>query len=552
MSRPGNSVGSSMIRRARRLILWFGVAALLCVACAGAGFAYYALVAMPVASSPLQFSIRAGSSLRGAARQMAAAGVLRYPELFVLLARIRGQEGSLKAGIYEIESAVSPLALLRKVTEGDYTLVSLTLVEGWTFRQVRDALAAHDGIQHDLRDLPDAEVANRLEIGHSSPEGWFFPDTYFFSHGTSEFRILRRANRLMRDHLAAQWARRATDLPLATPYEALILASIIEKETGRPDERPLIAAVLANRLRRGMKLQTDPTVIYGMGAAFDGNLRKADLLADSAWNTYTRAGLPPTPIAIPGLASLAAAMSPARSDALYFVAKGRGSSVLALVERARPGSDKIPAVGTSLMRGRFITLEGIDGAGKSTHLQWLASRLAARGIEAQITREPGGTAVGERLRSLLLDHAQDLTPETETLLLFGARCEHLARVIRPALERGTWVICDRFTDATYAYQAGGSGVAWKQVEALEQWAHRDLQPDLTLLFDLPPEVARARAGGRSAPDRFEREAEEYFKRVREAYLRRARDCAERIRVIDAAAGILEIQNLLEEIVLSIC
>jgi len=189
----------------------------------------------------------------------------------------------------------------------------------------REALASEPGIHQEIRELADADVAQRLGLEHPSPEGWFFPDTYNFSHGTSDLRILRRAHELMKSHLAAQWEKRAQNLPLASPYEALILASIIEKETGKPDERRLIASVFVNRLRAGMRLQTDPTVIYGLGEAFDGNLRKADLLADTAWNTYTRQGLPPTPIAMPGLASLAAALGPADSDALYFVAKGDGS-----------------------------------------------------------------------------------------------------------------------------------------------------------------------------------------------------------------------------------
>jgi UPF0755 protein len=312
-------------RGATRNLFAFFVAGVVCVAWLGAAFAYYALAEMPVASLPAQFSIKKGSSLRSAAAQMAAAGVLRHPELFVLLGRLMGKATTLKAGFYELDQRVTPLSLLRKITLGDYTLVSVTLVEGWTFRQVRKALAGEAGIQQEIRELSDAEVAQRLGIEHPSPEGWFFPDTYNFNHGTSDLRILSRAHALMKSHLAAQWERRAENLPFASPYEALILASIIEKETAKPDERRLIAAVFVNRLRAGMRLQTDPTVIYGLGEAFDGNLRRADLLADTAWNTYTRQGLPPTPIAMPGLASLAATLTPAASDALYFVAKGDGS-----------------------------------------------------------------------------------------------------------------------------------------------------------------------------------------------------------------------------------
>jgi UPF0755 protein len=212
------------------------------------------------------------------------------------------------------------------VTEGDYAQDVITLVEGWTFQQIRKALDEHPGVRHDTAGLGDAEIVQRLEIAQSSAEGWFFPDTYHFSKGTSDVAILRRAHRLMRATLTQQWEQRLPGLPLATPYEALILASIIEKETGQPSERRMVAAVFVNRLRLGMRLQTDPTVIYGMGTSFDGNLRKRDLAADTPYNTYIRSGLPPTPIALPGLASISAALNPAESDALYFVSRGDGTS----------------------------------------------------------------------------------------------------------------------------------------------------------------------------------------------------------------------------------
>jgi dTMP kinase len=204
------------------------------------------------------------------------------------------------------------------------------------------------------------------------------------------------------------------------------------------------------------------------------------------------------------------------------------------------------------MRGRFITLEGIDGAGKSTHLEWLARLLEGRGIAVRVTREPGGTALGERLRELLLDRDQRLAPETETLLMFAARREHVATVIEPALEAGTWVLCDRFTDASYAYQSGGSGVAWEKIETLEAWAHPGLQPDLTLLFDLSPDIARQRTQQGRAADRFEREEQAYFQRVREAYLRRARAAPGRMRVIDAGASVGAVRKALEDAVADLC
>ena len=303
--------------------------ALLLIACAVLAFgwlAYYAYSDLKPAQTPQQFSLKAGSSLKSATQQMVEVGMLEEPALFVILARLLGKAASIKAGNYEVDRPITPLDLLRKITEGDYTQDVITFVEGWTFRQMRKALDEHPAVRHDTQGLSDADILRRLVFGEPSPEGWFFPDTYHFSRGGSDLAILRRAHRLMRVNLMEQWERRAANLPLATPYEALILASIVEKETGRAAERPLVAAVFVNRLRVGMKLQTDPTVIYGLGEIFDGNLRKRDLVADTPYNTYMREGLPPTPIAMPGLASLSAALNPPKSDALYFVARGDGTS----------------------------------------------------------------------------------------------------------------------------------------------------------------------------------------------------------------------------------
>jgi len=204
------------------------------------------------------------------------------------------------------------------------------------------------------------------------------------------------------------------------------------------------------------------------------------------------------------------------------------------------------------VRGKFITLEGIDGAGKSTHLRWIARFLRRRGLKVKVTREPGGTAVGEKLRRLVLGSKRALHPETETLLMFAARREHLDKVIVPALAAGRWVLCDRFTDATYAYQAAGSGVNWKKIGVLEQWVQEGLQPDLTILFDVSPVVGRRRAGRRKNPDRFEREKGAYYRRVRNAYLRRAHENPRRMRVIDSSRSLSEVDKELEKLLLSYC
>jgi len=312
----------SVVRLIKFLILSGVSVALL----AAAGLYYYAHSELVLKQSPVTFEVQPGSSLKAVATQLAAAGVVEQPELFVLLARLRGDSTKLKAGNYEFGRSLTPLELLNRITRGDVTQVAITFVEGWTFRQIRQALRDHPQVRPETATLTEAELLQKLGIAQPAAEGWFFPDTYYFSEGASDLAILRRAHQLMLRHLEQEWARRAPDLPLQSPTEALILASIVEKETGRPEERGLVAAVFINRLRIGMRLQTDPSVIYGMGDAFDGNIRKRDLSTDTPYNTYTRAGLPPTPIAMPGLDALRATLNPASSDALYFVARGDGTS----------------------------------------------------------------------------------------------------------------------------------------------------------------------------------------------------------------------------------
>lgn len=309
--------------RAIKRLLQLAAAAAFAV---GAWIVVYGYSEIQLKTVPLQFSLNQGSSLRSAARQMQAAGVLDTPWQFEILARVFGDASRIQAGNYELGGNIAPLALLRKITSGDRTEDQVTFVEGWTFGQLRAALDAHPAVKHDTRGLDENAVLARLEIPWPAGEGLFFPDTYYFASGTSDLAILRRAHRTMQSQLDTLWEKRTPGLPFADPYEALILASIVEKETGEPGDRALVAAVFVNRLRLGMKLQTDPTVIYGLGERFNGNLRKRDLLADSPYNTYVRAGLPPTPIAMPGLAALTAVLNPAATEALYFVARGDGTS----------------------------------------------------------------------------------------------------------------------------------------------------------------------------------------------------------------------------------
>ncbi len=281
---------------------------------------------LPMRGDPTSFSIPPGASLRTAAQVIEGAGIDLPAWQLELLGRIMGRSSKIKAGSYEIEEGVTALGLLDKLTRGDVTQSEIVLVEGKTFRQFRAAMNEHPDLAHDSVKFTDMQILARLGAKEPHPEGLLFPDTYLFAKGSSDFDVLRRAYKAMQPKLAAVWEKRESTLPLKTPYDLLILASIVEKETGLPADRPQIAAVFVNRLRRGMLLQTDPTVIYGLGDRFDGNLRKVDLLTDTPWNTYTRPGLPPTPIAVPGLASLQAVAKPPPSDMLYFVARGDGSS----------------------------------------------------------------------------------------------------------------------------------------------------------------------------------------------------------------------------------
>lgn len=301
--------------------------ALVTLAVAAAGWlSHHLTTPRPLPEAPFEFAVQPGGSLRGIATQLASQGILPDVWSFVLLGRLLSRSGQLKAGHYVLVEPLSPVELLDRLTKGSSAQAEVQFIEGWTLKQVRQALAAHPALKQETASLGDSELALAVGAPYPSLEGLIFPDKYFFAVGASDLSVLKRGYHAMKEELEVAWARRATDLPLASPYEALILASIVEKETGAAAERSMVAGVFANRLKRGMKLDTDPSVIYGMGEKFDGNLRRRDLEADTPYNTYTRAGLPPTPIAMPGRASLEAALNPAQTKALYFVARGDGTS----------------------------------------------------------------------------------------------------------------------------------------------------------------------------------------------------------------------------------
>ena len=273
-----------------------------------------------------EFSVEPGKTSREIADGWVRAGVQTSPFLLYQWFRWSGRARQIRAGSYEIGAGTTPIRLLDKMVRGDETLAVVRFIEGWTFRQIRAELARADGLKPTITTMSDADVMTALGAPGMSPEGRFHPDTYAYSKGSTDVALLKRAYRAMAKRLAEAWQERDPATPLQSADEALTLASIVEKETGVASDRGRVAGVLVNRLRIGMPLQTDPTVIYGLGAAFDGNLHKRDLLTDGPYNSYTRAGLPPTPIAVPGRASLLAAVRPEQTKALYFVSRGDGSS----------------------------------------------------------------------------------------------------------------------------------------------------------------------------------------------------------------------------------
>ncbi|MBD3813001.1 MAG: endolytic transglycosylase MltG [Betaproteobacteria bacterium] len=307
----------------KRLI---ALAVLLALMGAG-GLAWYGNRPLQIEPLPKTLNVVPGTNLRSLSAMLEREGVVGNAQVFWLLGRILGKAGTLKVGVYTLDRPLTPLELYAMIQRGEVSQAVVQFIEGWNWREVRAALAAQPMLKNESASMSDTEILQAIGAGEDHIEGLLFPDTYFYAPHTSDLSVLRRAYRRQHEKLMAAWETRATGLPYRTPYEALIMASIVEKETGMAFERPRIAGVFLNRLRLGMRLQTDPTVIYGLGERFDGNLRKIDLQRDTPYNTYTRAGLPPTPIAMPSEAAIQAALNPAKTDALYFVARGDGTHV---------------------------------------------------------------------------------------------------------------------------------------------------------------------------------------------------------------------------------
>ena len=307
-----------------KILFWLSLLSAIALA---VWFAYYAVTPLKLQPQSQEVTIEAQSSLKSVAKQLVAQGVLPEPWRFIILAKMFKKEASLQSGNYTLNKNISPYQLLLSLNNGKTTQGSITFIEGHVFDKMREKLARNEAVKKTTTGWTDEEILRFLSSEYKVAEGLFFPDTFYFDRGASDMQILQRSYSIMQKKLDQAWQNRAPNLPYKTPYEALIMASIIEKETGKASERPMIAGVFINRLRIGMRLQTDPTVIYGIGKSYDGNIRKKDLLTDTPYNTYTRNGLPPTPIAMPGLAAIEAALHPADTKALYFVGKGDGSHV---------------------------------------------------------------------------------------------------------------------------------------------------------------------------------------------------------------------------------
>lgn len=309
----------------KTLLYLFGILLLL-VAGAAAGVWYWVTSPVAMTHERVDYLVAPGSSPRQIARSMKQAGINVHEDAWVLLARLSGQDRDLKAGAYEAVEGDSPRALLTRMTAGDMRQARVALIEGWNYQRIREALRNTSELEQTLDAFTESELLEKLGVDASALEGWLYPDTYVFVPGSSDFDILRRAYLAQSEILSQAWDGRQEGLPLKTPYDALILASIVEKETGHAEDRGRVAGVFINRLKIGMALQTDPTVIYGMGSQYQGRIRKKDLQTDTPWNTYTRPGLPPTPIASAGRAALHAVLHPDSHDFLYFVSRGDGTS----------------------------------------------------------------------------------------------------------------------------------------------------------------------------------------------------------------------------------
>ncbi|SQC47564.1 protein YceG like protein [Klebsiella pneumoniae subsp. pneumoniae] len=485
------------------------------------------------------FTLEAGTGRLALGQDLYREKVINRPRVFQWLLRVEPELSHFKAGTYRFTPQMTVREMLQLLASGKEAQFPLRFVEGMRvsdyLRQLRDA----PYVKHTLEDDSYATVAKALGLEHADwVEGWFWPDTWMYTANTSDIAILKRAHQKMVAEVAKVWEGRMENLPYADQNQLLTMASIIEKETAVAEERDRVASVFINRLRIGMRLQTDPTVIYGMGAGYTGKLTRKDLETPTAYNTYTISGLPPGPIAVPGEASLKAAAHPAKTPYLYFVADGKGGHTFTtnLVSHNRAVQDYLKVL-KEKMRSNYIVIEGLEGAGKTTARQLVVETLQSAGIHDMVfTREPGGTILAEKLRSLVLDIQSTgdevINDKAEVLMFYAARVQLVETVIKPALARGQWVIGDRHDLSTQAYQGGGRGIDRTMLATLRDAVLGDFRPNLTLYLDVTPEVGLQRARARGELDRIEQESMNFFNRTRARYLELAA-ADPSIRTVDA-------------------
>lgn len=485
------------------------------------------------------FTLEPGTGRLALGQDLYREKVINRPRVFQWLLRVEPELSHFKAGTYRFTPQMTVREMLQLLASGKEAQFPLRFVEGMRvsdyLRQLRDA----PYVKHTLDDDSYAMVAKALGLEHADwVEGWFWPDTWMYTANTSDIAILKRAHQKMVAEVAKIWEGRMDNLPYADQNQLLTMASIIEKETAVAEERDRVASVFINRLRIGMRLQTDPTVIYGMGEGYTGKLTRKDLETPTAYNTYTISGLPPGPIAVPGEASLKAAAHPAKTSYLYFVADGKGGHTFTtnLVSHNRAVQDYLKVL-KEKMRSNYIVIEGLEGAGKTTARQLVVETLQSAGIHDMVfTREPGGTVLAEKLRSLVLDIQSTgdevINDKAEVLMFYAARVQLVETVIKPALARGQWVIGDRHDLSTQAYQGGGRGIDRTMLATLRDAVLGNFRPNLTLYLDVTPEVGLQRARARGELDRIEQESMNFFNRTRARYLELAA-ADPSIRTVDA-------------------
>lgn len=486
------------------------------------------------------FTLEAGTGRLALGQDLYREKVINRPRVFQWLLRVEPELSHFKAGTYRFTPQMTVREMLQLLASGKEAQFPLRFVEGMRVSDYLHQLRDAPYVKHTLEDDSYATVAKALGLEHADwVEGWFWPDTWMYTANTSDIAILKRAHQKMVAEVAKVWEGRMENLPYADQNQLLTMASIIEKETAVAEERDRVASVFINRLRIGMRLQTDPTVIYGMGEGYTGKLTRKDLETPTAYNTYTISGLPPGPIAVPGEASLKAAAHPAKTPYLYFVADGKGGHTFTtnLVSHNRAVQDYLKVLKEKKCAVTISSSRGWRAPGRPPHVNWWWRRCSRRVFTIWcLPASRGGTILAEKLRSLVLDIQSTgdevINDKAEVLMFYAARVQLVETVIKPALARGQWVIGDRHDLSTQAYQGGGRGIDRTMLATLRDAVLGDFRPNLTLYLDVTPEVGLQRARARGELDRIEQESMNFFNRTRARYLELAA-ADPSIRTVDA-------------------